>query len=111
VPRVAALDQLRQTPRRVREHPWIAVAVVAGGLLLCAWIAWAIVVTDDHGARAGLGVLVAWPVIVIAVAILSLPFVGGYFLVRRLSGERDVDAPEEPESDSDPEREPEAAAN
>jgi hypothetical protein len=111
---VGALDQLRATGRRVptllkrarwtvagagkraggaatragkwiRENPRLTVAVVGGALLVCAWIAWAIYVTSENGASAGLGVMIAWPAIVVALALVSLPLIGGYLLVRRLS--------------------------
>jgi hypothetical protein len=42
-------------------------------------------VSNDDGARAGLGVLIAWPAMLAALALISLPFIGGYRLIRRLS--------------------------
>jgi hypothetical protein len=70
---------------RARDNPRYAIAIAGGGLLLIAWIAWAIYVTTDHGARAGLGVLLSWPVLLGALVLVSLPFIGLYLLVRRLS--------------------------
>ncbi len=61
------------------------VAIAGGAVLLLAWIGWAIYVTSDHGARAGLGVVIAWPAMLAALAIISLPFIGGYLLIRRLT--------------------------
>jgi len=67
---------------RVRSKPWLAVAVAAGALLLVAWIAWAIYVAFDRGAREGLGVLIAWPALVAALLVVCVPFVAVYLIVR-----------------------------
>jgi ABC-type sulfate transport system permease subunit len=102
LPLVVALDQLRSAGddddfvRRARSSPWLLVAIVAGGLLILAWIGWAIYVMSENGARAGLGVLIAWPAILVALALVSLPFIGIYLLLRYLSGsgrDEDVGAP------------------
>jgi hypothetical protein len=111
LPRVGVLDQLRATGRkvgaaprraggavgragksvaapfgrvaqRVRENPRIAVAIACGVLLLLAWIGWTIYVANENGASAGLGVMIAWPAMVAALALISLPFIGGYMLIR-----------------------------
>ncbi len=60
-------------------------AIACGIVLLLAWIAWAIVVTSDHGSRAGLGVLVAWPALLAAAALVSLALIGAFILIRRLA--------------------------
>jgi hypothetical protein len=88
LPRVGALDQLRGSTRQVRANPWLAVAIAAGVLLVAAWIAFAIHVTSDKGARAGLGVLVAWPALLVALVLISLPFIWAFRLIRgaRASG-------------------------
>ena len=80
---------------RVRSNPKLAVAIACGLILVIAWIAWAIHVTSDHGSRAGLGVILAWPALVGALALISLPFIGGYLLLRsdRTSDEADGAAP------------------
>ncbi len=70
---------------RVRSNPRLAIGAAVGALLVVAWIGWAIYVTSDHGARAGLGVVIAWPAMLAALAIISLPFIGGYLLIRRLT--------------------------
>jgi hypothetical protein len=90
LPRVGALDQLRGSTRQVRANPWLAVAIAAGVLLVAAWIAFGIHVTSDKGARAGLGVLVAWPALLVALALISLPFIWAFRLIRgaRASGAR-----------------------
>jgi ABC-type sulfate transport system permease subunit len=114
VPRVGVLDQLRRVLRWVRERPWVAVAIVVGAILVCAWIAWAIQVGSEHGARSAIGVLIAWPALVLAGAIVALPFVGGYLLIQRLRpSDEGGAAPEPDESESgeaESETEPEAAA-
>jgi hypothetical protein len=89
VPRVGALDRLAG---RVRAKPWIAVALVAGALLIAAWLGWAIYVASDQGVNEGVGVLIAWPALLVAVALVALPFVGVYLLVRGPSKSGDEDA-------------------
>ena len=69
----------------MRSNPWLLVAIVGVAILILAWIGWAIHVSSDDGARAGLGVLIAWPAMLAALALISLPFIGGYRLIRRLS--------------------------
>ncbi len=99
---------------RARSNPWLAVAIAAGAILVLAWIGWAIYVTGQNGAGAGLGVVIAWPAMLAALALISLPFIGGYLLVKRLSdGEgstatadaeesQDEEEPEEPAEDEEP---------
>jgi hypothetical protein len=100
---VGALDQLRSASGddglvgRARSNPWLLVAIVGGAILILAWIGWAIHVSSDAGARAALGVLIAWPAMLAALALISLPFIGGYLLIRRVSasgGETMATAPE-----------------
>jgi hypothetical protein len=119
LPPVGALDQLRSGTgddgliHRVRSNPRLVVAVAGGAVLLLAWIGWAIYVTSDHGARAGLGVLIAWPATLAALALISLPFIGGYLLIRRLSqsdGGAEVVADAEPSEAEGDSEESEAAA-
>jgi hypothetical protein len=74
---------------RVRAKPWLTVAVAAVAILVLAWIAWAVYVAADRGAREGLGVLIAWPALVVAAALIALPFVGIYLLIRRLQADTD----------------------
>jgi hypothetical protein len=68
----------------------LAVAIAAGLLLFAAWVAWAIHVTSDNGARAGFGVLVAWPALLVGLALISLPLIWAFRLIRgaRASGAR-----------------------
>jgi TRAP-type C4-dicarboxylate transport system permease small subunit len=82
LPRVRALE-------RIRSNPKLAVAVAGGALLVMAWIGWAIHVAGENGGRAALGVLIAWPALLVAVALVSVALVGCYRLVRRLSAGQD----------------------
>jgi hypothetical protein len=107
---------------RARSNPRLVVAIAAGAILLLAWIGWAIHVTSSNGATAGLGVVIAWPAMLAALALISLPFIGGYLLVRRLStdsgtpesgseaeigtdGESEDEAEDEESEDADPDAE------
>jgi hypothetical protein len=76
----ARASSLRQS---ARERPTTAVAIVGGVLLGIAWIAWAIYVTTENGANAGLGVLITWPVLIGALALIAAPFVLAGMLVKR----------------------------
>jgi hypothetical protein len=117
LPPVGPLDQRRSATgengfiRRVYSSPRLVVAIAGGVVLLLAWIGWAIYVTSDQGARAGLGVMIAWPAMLAALALISLPFIGGYLLIRRLLPAEDqaVDPQEDAdksESDSEAEASP-----
>ena len=65
-------------------------------LLVCAWITWAITVWSEHGARQGIGVLIVWPAIVAVLALISIPFIWAFRVVRTSAREEEADA--EPES-------------
>jgi type VI protein secretion system component VasK len=82
LPRVGAADRLRSWGGSVRANPWLAVGIVAGFLLICAWIGWAIHVSSVHGARQGLGVLIVWPAIVAVLAVISIPFIWAFRVIR-----------------------------
>jgi hypothetical protein len=79
LPRVGALGRFAGW---VRRNPWLAVAIAAGGLLVAAWLAWAIYVASDKGLNEGLGVLIAWPALIVAVALILVPLVAIYLLIR-----------------------------
>jgi hypothetical protein len=109
LPPVGALDQPRAANGedgivgRVRSNPRLVVAIAAGAILLLAWIGWAIYVTSSNGASAGLGVVIAWPAMLAALALISLPFIGGYLLIRRLSdGEGSTATAEVEDEDKEP---------
>lgn len=96
LPRVGALGQLND---RVRANPWLGVAIVAGVLLVIAWIAWAIHVWSDNGARSGIGVLIAWPALVIAAIVVALPLVWLFLWMRRSIGNSAADGSETESAD------------
>jgi hypothetical protein len=114
LPPVGALDQLRGQEgilERARSNPRIVVAIAAGVVLLLAWIGWAIYVTSSNGAAAGLGVVIAWPAMLAALALISLPFIGGYLLIRRLSESSGSSSTAEADEDADEDEEPEESAD
>ena len=108
MPRVGALDRLRGANgdgmiERARSNPRLMVAIAAGAILLFAWIGWAVYVTSSDGATAGLGVVIAWPAMLAALALISLPFIGGYLLIKRLSEDSGSSATAEADSSDEPE--------
>jgi hypothetical protein len=114
LPRVELMEKSRsvlETPRaaieRGRSNPRLGIAAIAGALLLIAWIAWAIYVTNDNGPSAGLGVVLSWPILLAALAVVALPFVGLYLLVNLL---RSTEEPEE-EGEDEPEEDAEEGAD
>ena len=70
---------------RVRRNTWMTVGMAVVALVLIAWIGWAVYVTARDGASEGVGVLIAWPALLAAAALVCLPFAGGYLLIRRAS--------------------------
>jgi hypothetical protein len=105
LPRVELIEKTLAGPRsaieRGRSNPRLAIAVIVGALLLIAWVAWAIYVSRDNGANAGLGVVLSWPVLLAALALIASPFVGLYLLVRRLSGEESSEGSERQPGDEE----------
>jgi hypothetical protein len=78
--------------------PWL----VGGVLLVVAWIAWAIYTASDRGADAGLGVLVAWPTLLLMAALVAAPFAGiAYLVVRLVRHQRLATAEGEPDGGGD----------
>jgi hypothetical protein len=68
---------------RARGDHRIAIAWVAGTVLLLAWIGWTIHIWSTNGSTAGLGVLITWPALFAVAAIVAAPFVGAGMLVHR----------------------------
>jgi hypothetical protein len=65
--------------------PWLVGAV----LLVLTWIGWAIYTATDRGADAGLGVLVAWPTLLLMAGLVAAPFAAiAYFVVRLVRDRR-----------------------
>jgi hypothetical protein len=79
--------------QKFQSHPQVGIAAIVGALLVIAWIAWAIYVASTNGANAGLGVVISWPAVFMAVALVAAPFVGLYLLIRRLQGNDPSDPP------------------
>jgi len=69
-----------------RSNPRVAIAWASLTLLVIAWIAWTVYVSVTNGTNAGLGVLISWPAVLTALAIVSAPFIGAALLVRRRRG-------------------------
>ena len=84
------VSRLRQ---RARENPTLAVGIVGGTLIGIAWIAWAVYVTTENGANAGLGVLITWPVLIGALCLIASPFILTGVLVKRSRPEGDDNPP------------------
>jgi hypothetical protein len=85
VPRVGLLD-------RVRSRPWLVVALAAGVLLVAVWLAGAIYVASAKGFNEGLGVLIAWPALVVAAGLILLPVVAIYWAIRPREAAPEPDA-------------------
>jgi hypothetical protein len=91
---VGAADRLRSAGRRVWANPWLLVAIVVGVLLVCVWIAWAVHIWSENSARQGIGVLIVWPAVLAVLAVISIPFVWAFRVIRAGAGsdEREPDA-------------------
>jgi hypothetical protein len=76
------MGALDRSAGRVRAKPWVAIAIVGGALLVAGWLGWAIYVASDRGLNKGIGVLVAWPALLLAAVLVCLPLVGIYLLIR-----------------------------
>ncbi len=61
-----------------RTLRWTALA-----LLLAIWIGWTVYVWSENGADAGIGVLISWPAVFAALALLAAPLIGVGLLMRR----------------------------
>ena len=59
-------------------QPRLVVAVAGGSLLLIAWIGWAVYVDKRQRRHCRAGVVIAWPVLLVALALISLPFIGAF---------------------------------
>jgi hypothetical protein len=79
-------------------------------LLICAWIGWAIHVWSEHSSRQGLGVLVVWPAIVAVLAVISIPFVWAFRVIRGTARSEDAEEEAEPEPAEDEASEDESGA-
>jgi hypothetical protein len=108
LPPVEALGEPRGDQgmfERARSNPRLVIAIAIARILVLAWIGWAIYVTSSNGASAGLGVVIAWPAMLAALALIALPIIGVYLLIRRLA----VDSGTPGEADPD-DAEPDASS-
>jgi hypothetical protein len=107
---VGAPDRLRSWARRVWASPWLLVGIVVGVLLVCAWIGWAIHVWSEQSARQGLGVLVVWPAIAALLALIPIPFVWAFRVIRAGARSDDETEAEPDPADGGEEKGPESEA-
>ncbi|HEX6586339.1 MAG TPA: hypothetical protein VF052_06275 [Solirubrobacterales bacterium] len=81
---------------RVRTDRRVAIGLVVAALFLVAWIAWAVYVWNENGSDAGVGVLVSWPAVLAALALVASPFVAVvWFLRNREEGATAADPADE----------------
>lgn len=103
----AAAAQAEETPGTPGRRRRIAI-FAAAGLVVAIWIGWTAYVWNENGSTAGIGVLISWPAVFAALALVSVPFLGAGLFVRsqRTGGEADLAAPETttvgPEAAEDP---------
>ena len=95
---MGAADRLRSWGHGALRNPWLIAGIVIGFLLVCAWIAWAIHVSSEQGTREALGVLIVWPAIVAVLAVLAIPFVWAFRVIRASADSREEEADSEPET-------------
>ena len=107
---MGAADRLRSWGRGALRNPWLIAGLVVGFLLVCAWIAWAIHVGSEHGGGAALGVLIVWPAIVVVLAVIAVPFIWAFRVIRASAGSGEGDSGAEPDSDEQTGPESEATA-
>lgn len=72
---------------RARRDQRVAIALAAAAILVVAWIGWTIYVWTENGSTAGVGVLVSWPAVLLALALVAAPFVVAAVLIRRLAAD------------------------
>ncbi len=75
--------------RRGRADGRVGAALIIGAILIVLWIAWTVYVWTENGTAAGLGVLISWPAVLLALALVAAPFLAAVMLVRRLSADRE----------------------
>jgi hypothetical protein len=102
---------------RAHSDHRVGAAVIIGAIVFVLWIAWTVYVWTENGSTAGLGVLITWPAVLAALALVASPFVAAVILVRRMAAdggptlavagggttEMKTEAPEDEESGSDEE--------
>jgi hypothetical protein len=73
--------------QRGRADSRVGAALIIGAIVVLLWIAWTVYVWTENGTAAGLGVLISWPAVLLALALVAAPFVGAVVLVRRLAAD------------------------
>jgi hypothetical protein len=106
---------------RARSDNRVGAAVIVGAIVFVLWIAWTVYVWTENGSTAGIGVLITWPAVISALALLVSPFVAAVILVKRMAadggpslamagGGTTETAAGKPEEDEDPGEEEEEEA-
>ena len=75
--------------QRARADSRIGAGLILGAILVLTWIAWTVYVWTENGSTAGLGVLISWPAVLVALALVAAPFVAAAMLARRLAENRE----------------------
>ena len=94
----------------------MVVGSIIGLLLVVAWVAWGVHVWSEHGARQGIGALIAWAAIAAILAAIVISLVGVYLFLRPSERAGDAGAIEkgtvanEPKAGDGGDSEPEAEA-
>ena len=70
---------------RARQDNRFGAALIIGAIVLVLWIAWTVYVWIENGSTAGLGVLISWPAVIAAVALIAAPFVAAGVLIKRMA--------------------------
>lgn len=63
----------------------VGAALIVGAIVFVLWIAWTIYVWSENGSTAGLGVLISWPAVIAAIALVASPFVAAGVLIKRMA--------------------------
>jgi hypothetical protein len=72
---------------RAHSDNRVGAAVIIGAIVFVLWIAWTVYVWTENGSTAGLGVLITWPAVLAALALVASPFVAAVVLLRRLAAD------------------------
>ncbi|CAN5555413.1 hypothetical protein BH20ACT15_BH20ACT15_05200 [soil metagenome] len=81
----AASKPAASKPEGGRNQRTIGLAIGVG-VIVAMWIGWTIYIWAENGSAAGIGVLISWPAVFAALALISAPFVGGALAMRRHRG-------------------------
>ena len=93
------IDRLKD----VKGLAWL----VAGGVLIGAWLTWSIYVAADRGVDDGVGALVAWPTLLAMAVVVLAPIAVIVALIVRLARGGDEEEAEDDDAGDDEEDEDE----